>query len=266
MKVAAIQLASGPQITGNLDAAAEQMHAAVSQGAKFLVLPENFSLMPKHEKDRLEAAEEFGHGRVQTFLSKQAKKLGVWLVGGTIALKTAAPDKVRAASLVFDDQGECVARYDKIHLFDVSLQNGETYRESDVFEAGDETVVVDAPPGQVGLSICYDLRFPELYRELAGKGAEIIVVPSAFTAMTGRAHWKPLLRARAIEDQCYVVAAGQGGFHSNGRETWGHSMIINPWGEILDAKQTGAGVVVADIDRDFLQTVRSSLPALDHRR
>jgi len=265
-KAAAIQLASGPHVTGNLDAAAEQMRNAVHQGAGLVLLPENFSLMPGREQDRLQAAEEFGAGRVQEFLSKQARELGIWLIGGTVPLKTSDPGKVRSSSLVYNDRGECVARYDKMHLFDVSLQNGETYRESDVFEAGSETVTVDTPFGRTGLSICYDLRFPELYRELAGNGAEIIVVPSAFTAMTGRAHWKPLLRARAIENQCYIIAAAQGGFHTSGRETWGHSMIINPWGEILDAKQTGAGVVVADIDRDFLQTVRSSLPALEHRR
>ncbi len=265
-RAAAIQLASGPHVTGNLDAAAEQMRNAVRQGAGLVVLPENFSLMPKHQRDRLHSAEAFGHGRVQDFLSRQARKLGVWLIGGTIALKTSHPEKVRSSSLVYDDSGECVARYDKMHLFDVSLQNGETYRESDVFEAGDRTAVVDTPFGTLGMSICYDLRFPELYRELTRKGAEIIVVPSAFTAMTGRAHWEPLLRARAIENQCYIIAAAQGGFHTSGRETWGHSMIINPWGEILDAKQTSAGVVVADIDMSFLKTVRNSLPALEHRR
>jgi len=266
IKAAAIQLASGPSVGGNLTAVAEQIDCAVNQGAKLLVLPENFFLMPKTEAERLVAAEAFGSGRVQDFLSRQAKKHGIWLVGGTIPLEAEDAHKVRAACLVFNDRGECVARYDKIHLFDVSLPNGETYRESDVFEAGEEKIVVDTPFGRVGLSICYDLRFPELYRDLTGKGARILVVPSAFTATTGRAHWKPLLRARAIENQCYVIAAGQGGFHSNGRETWGHSFIINPWGEVLDSKQTGSGVVVADLDMEFLETVRSRLPALEHRR
>lgn len=266
MKAAAIQLNSGPIVSANLDAAAVQIEAAARAGAGLVVLPENFALMPGQESERREVMESPGDGAVQRFLSNQSRKHGLWLVGGTHPMPGSSPERMRSVSLLFDDKGQQVARYDKLHLFDVTLQNGETYRESDIFEPGDSTVVTDTPVGRLGMSICYDLRFPELYRDLVSRGAEIIVVPSAFTATTGRAHWESLLRARAIENQVYLIAAAQGGFHANGRETWGHSMIVNPWGEVLASRATGAGCVVADIDLNFLRRVRSNLPALEHRR
>jgi nitrilase len=193
--------------------------------------------------------------------------LGIWLAGGSISLRTDSTDRVRSSLLMYDSAGEMVARYDKIHLYDVKLmQSNETYHESSVIEPGDKVVVVDTPYGKVGLSICYDIRFPELYRKLLDEGMEILLVPSAFTAVTGKAHWQPLLQARAIENQCYVVAAAQGGYHVNGRETWGHSMIIDPWGIILDSLPSGAGHVIAEIDRIKLESTRENFPAIAHRR
>lgn len=265
-RVAAIQMASGPMVSSNLAEAERLIKAAVQAGAQLLVLPENFAIMPMKDADRLAAAEHEGHGPIQDFLSAQARLHRVWLVGGTIPLATKMADKVRAACLLFNDRGERVARYDKMHLFDVSLDNGEQYHESKNFERGDDTVVVDTPCGRLGLTVCYDLRFPELFRRLLDKGAEIFTVPSAFTAHTGKAHWEILVRARAIENSAYVVAAAQGGYHASGRETHGDSMIVGPWGEILNRLPRGAGHVMADCDRTRLQGVRNSLPSIQHRR
>jgi len=222
--------------------------------------------MPRSDVDRLAAVEKDGQGPIQEFLAAQARRHRVWLVGGTIPLAANSANKVRAACLLFNDRGERVARYDKIHLFDVSLDNGEQYLESRSFEPGDEVVVADTPCGKLGLAVCYDLRFPELFRRLLDRGAELFVVPAAFTAHTGKAHWEVLVRARAIENLAYVIAAAQGGRHANGRETHGDSMIVSPWGEVLARRTHGAGHASADCDRARLQAVRASLPSIRHRR
>jgi deaminated glutathione amidase len=266
MKVAAIQMASGPIVEGNLREAARLIARAADDGAKLVVLPENFALMALHDGDRLNAAEPDEGGPIQTFLSTQARVNRIWLVGGTIPMKARQPMKTRAACLLFNDRGEPVARYDKIHLFDVQLDNGEKYQESASIEPGDDVVVVDTPIGRVGLAVCYDLRFPELFRALLDKGAEIFTLPSAFTAHTGRAHWEPLVRARAIENLAYVIAAAQGGYHVSGRETHGDAMIVSPWGDVLDRLGRGSGVVIADCDRAVLNAVRGNLPSIHHRR
>lgn len=265
-RVAAIQMVSGPVVSENLDEAARLIDAAVADGAKLVVLPENFAIMPRSDVDRLAAVEKDGQGPIQEFLVAQARRHRVWLVGGTIPLAANSANKVRAACLLFNDRGERVARYDKIHLFDVSLDNGEQYLESRSFEPGDEVVVADTPCGKLGLAVCYDLRFPELFRRLLDRGAELFVVPAAFTAHTGKAHWEVLVRARAIENLAYVIAAAQGGRHANGRETHGDSMIVNPWGEVLARRARGSGHASADCDRARLQSVRASLPSIQHRR
>lgn len=264
-RVAAIQMTSGTDVPENLRAAGRLVEEAVRAGARLVVLPENFAIMVQNDAARLAAAESDGVGAIQDFLSECARQHGIWLVGGTIPLR-AGGEKVRAACLVYDDKGRRAARYDKIHLFDVQLENGEHYFESRGIEAGDETVVIDSPAGRLGLSVCYDIRFPEQYRMLLDAGAQIVVIPSAFTAYTGRAHWETLVRARAIENLVYVIAAAQTGRHPNGRETYGDSMIVNPWGEVLARRPNGPGIVLADCDTGTLQAVRAQLPSIEHRR
>lgn len=266
-KVAAIQMSSGPNIQANLDETTKLIEQAASQGAELIVLPENFSHMPQTEKERVANAEEDGNGLVQNFLKLQAEKNKIWIVGGTIPIKSANPEKAYSSSLVFNDKGEQVARYNKIHMFDVLIEeSNETYNESATTEAGDKVVVIDTPFGKLGLSVCYDLRFPELYRRMIDKGMEICALPSAFTAFTGQSHWEPLVRARAIENQCYVIAAAQGGYHVNNRQTYGHSMVVNPWGNILGSVGTGPGVVITDIEKSVLETTRKNFQVLSHRR
>lgn len=265
-RIAAIQMTSGADVGANLTEAGRLIGSAARAGAKLVVLPENFACMPKAEADRLAVAEDDGRGPIQDFLAAQARTNGVWLVGGTIPLRASAGAKVRAACPLYDHNGVRVARYDKIHLFDVQLPNGEVYQESRAIEAGDELVVVDTPVGKLGLAVCYDLRFPELFRGLLDRGAEVLALPAAFTAHTGRAHWEVLLRARAVENFCYVAAAAQWGAHANGRHTHGDSMIINPWGEVLDRLPQGTGYAVAEIDLDEQARLRQNLPAIAHRR
>jgi len=265
--VACVQMASSPNIGANLLEAERLIEEAVSQHARLVVLPENFALMGRSEHDKVEASEQPGSGAIQSFLSEQSARHGIWLVGGTIPLKGNDPGKVRAACLVFNDQGEQVARYDKIHLFDVALvDSGEQYTESDTIEPGSEVVVIDSPFGRMGVAVCYDLRFPELFRQQLDLGLEVLVLPSAFTAITGRAHWEVLVRARAIENLCYVIAPDQGGYHLNGRETYGHSMIVDPWGTILNSLSRGPGVVCADVELGRLQSARRNFPSIAHRR
>lgn len=269
MRVAAVQMNSGPAVDANLERCADLLAEAAAAGARLVVLPENFSLMPVREEDRTAAAEIEDHGPVQAFLSSQAERLGVWLVGGTLPMRAQGGARVRASSLVYDQRGRRVARYDKIHLFDVELGNDEAYRESDAIEPGPvagNLVCLDTPAGRLGLSVCYDLRFPELYRGLSRVGAELFAVPSAFTATTGMAHWEQLVRARAIENLAYVIAPGQWGEHASGRRTHGHSLIVDPWGRILDCVESGDGVVTADVDREQLTSLRRRFPALHHRR
>jgi nitrilase len=265
-KVAAIQMTSGPEVAPNLAAADRLVADAAAAGAGLAVLPENFALMARTDAERLGAAEDDGRGPIQDFLADCARRHGIWLVGGTLPIKGGQAAKARAACLLFDDRGRRVARYDKIHLFDVQLPNGEQYRESAAFEPGSEIVVADTPVGKLGLAVCYDLRFPELFRAMLDRGAELFAVPSAFTALTGRAHWEILVRARAVENLACVVAAAQGGRHASGRETFGHSMVVNAWGEILAQRESGAGIAAAECDRARQADIRARLPSLRHRR
>lgn len=265
-RVAAIQMASGPNVEANLDEAGRLIGQAVEAGAELVGLPENFGLIGMSERDKLGLAEAEGKGPMQDFLSRTARRHGIWLAGGTIPLATSAGDRIRQSLLMYDPDGRPMARYDKMHLFDVRLEGGETYRESSTIEPGDTPVTVDTPFGRIGLTICYDLRFPELYRHLIEEGASILLVPSAFTKVTGRAHWEPLLRARAIENLAWVIAPAQGGYHANERETWGHTMIVDPWGTVLAEQENGSGVVVGDLDPDRLGNTRKNFPVLEHRR
>jgi nitrilase len=266
-KIAAIQMASGTNVSANLIEAGRLISDAARAGARLVVLPENFAIMGMHENDKVKIRENDGAGTVQNFLSEQAAKHKIWLIGGTIPLSCGDEKHVRAACLVYDDKGQRVSRYDKVHLFDVHIDiSSETYNESETTEAGSKVVVVDTPFGKIGLAVCYDLRFPELFRKMVMQGAEIIVLPSAFTAITGKAHWEVLLRARAIENLSYVVASAQGGYHVNGRETHGDSMVIDPWGTVLDRLPFGSGFVIADIDIEQLHNIRRSFPVLQHRK
>lgn len=261
-KVAAVQMASGPNVAGNLNEARRLIEKAAQQGAKLVVLPEFFAIMGMKETDKVVVREQPGSGQIQSFLSETARKHNIWLVGGSIPLVADAPNKVRNSCLVYNELGEQVARYDKIHLFNLELGN-EQYHEADTIEAGNQVVVVDSPFGRIGLAICYDLRFPELFRAM--HDVDIIVLPAAFTATTGKVHWEALVRARAIENLSYFIAAAQGGYHVNGRETHGHSMIVDPWGRVLDELTRGSDVVMAEVNPGYQASLRSSLPALSHR-
>jgi len=264
---AAIQMASGSQVNANLLEAEKQIENAAKAGAKLVALPENFAIMGMNEYDKVKVREADGTGPIQDFLASVATKYGIWVIGGTMPMEANDENKVRASCLIYNDQGQRVARYDKIHLFDVAVpDSSEEYRESDSVEAGSELCVIDSPFGRIGIAVCYDLRFPEFFRPMASKGLDIIVIPAAFTAKTGAAHWEVLLRARAIENLCYVIAPNQGGFHVNGRQTYGHSMIVDPWGVVLDCFKTGPGFVCAEIDKGRLEKTRTAFPALDHRR
>jgi nitrilase len=262
VKIAAIQMASGPYVSANLSEAERLIEIAVNQGAKLVVLPEYFAIMGLKDTDKVKVREQEGQGQIQEFLSKTAKKHKIWLIGGSVPLKGNSPNKVRNSCLVYDDKGKQVARYDKIHLFGLDLGN-EHYHEETTIEPGNAIKVVETPFGKIGLSICYDLRFPELYRAMGE--VSIIVVPSAFTDTTGKAHWETLVRARAIENLCYVVASAQGGYHISGRETHGNSMIVDPWGVVLDRLPRGSGVVMATMNPKYQESLRKSLPALRHR-
>ncbi|MCM2253614.1 MAG: carbon-nitrogen hydrolase family protein [Ramlibacter sp.] len=266
MKVAAIQMVSGVAVQANLDAARALLEEAARAGAQLAVLPENFCLMGHSEKDKLGARERFGDGAVQRFLAQSARELGLWVAGGTLPLAGGDDAHVRNTLLVYAPDGTCAARYDKIHLF--KFDNGrEHYDESRVIDPGREPAAFALPAAdgrhwRVGLSVCYDLRFPELYRAL---GADVLLVPSAFTYGTGQAHWELLLRARAVENLAYVIAPAQGGVHENGRRTWGHTMVVDPWGSVLAQHADGPGVVTAQLDAERQARLRLQLPALEHR-
>jgi len=265
MKIAALQMVSTPDVARNLEAAARLIARAASAGAQLVALPEYFCLMGRRDDDKLGIAEAPGDGPIQRFLSAQAQQHGLWIVGGTLPLRTGNAARVTNSNLVFAPDGSLAARYDKMHLF--AFDNGrEQYDEGRVLEAGSKPVALQAGPLRVGLSVCYDLRFPELYRALMRPPCDLLCVPSAFTYTTGQAHWELLLRARAVENQCVVLAPAQGGTHENGRRTWGHSMIVDPWGEVLALQAEGEGVVVATVDSTRRDAVRSQLPALRHRR
>ena len=266
MKVAAIQMVSGVSVQANLDSARTLLEQAASGGARLAVLPEYFCLMGQRDSDKLAVREAFGDGAVQQCLARAARELDMWIVGGTLPLAAGDDAHVRNTNLVYSPSGECVARYDKIHLF--KFDNGrERYDESRVIEPGGEPVAFDLRDGdghawRIGLSVCYDLRFPELYRALK---ADVLLVPSAFTHVTGQAHWELLLRARAVENLAYVIAPAQGGVHENGRRTWGHSMVVDPWGVVLAQREEGPGVVLAELDPARQAQLRAQLPALEHR-
>jgi nitrilase len=266
MKVAALQMTSGAEVAANLNEARGLLQEAHSAEATLAVLPENFAFMGLHDADKLAIGEPEGSGPIQDFLAETARRLNLWIIAGTIPLRVAGDVRVAAASLVFDAQGERVGRYDKIHLFDVEIpERAESYRESANMAPGKTPTVIDTPVGRIGLAVCYDVRFPELFRNLSAAGAELFVLPSAFTAPTGRAHWETLLRARAIENLSYVIAPAQSGFHPNGRETYGDSMIVDYWGRILARLPRGRGCVTAEVDRVRQAEVRRSFPALAHR-
>lgn len=261
--VAAIQMVSTPDPSANRQVAARLVREAAQAGAQLVLLPEYWPVLGVRDTDKLVHAEQPGSGALQDFMSALALECGVWLIGGTVPLVAAESGKVLNTLLAYGPDGKAVARYDKIHLFGFT-RGEESYDESRTIVAGADVSVLETPFGRVGLSICYDLRFPELYRAMGD--CALIVVPSAFTYTTGRAHWEILLRARAIENQCYVLAAAQGGQHDNGRRTWGHSMLVDPWGEILAQQAEGEGVVAGEIDTAHLSSVRASLPALKHKR
>jgi len=261
-RIAAVQMASGPNVPANLKEAERLIEIAAQAGAKLVALPEYFGIMGMKDTDKVAARERFGSGPIQDFLSRSARVHGIWLVGGSVPLDCERPDKVRNSCLVYDAAGKLAARYDKIHLFGFEMGK-EQYSEERTIEPGSSVMTVDTPMGRLGLSICYDLRFPELYRAMGE--VDIILVPAAFTETTGKAHWETLIRARAVENLAYVLAPAQGGYHVNGRETHGNSMIVDPWGVVLDRLPRGSGVVVAGVNPAYQAKLRASLPALSHR-
>jgi deaminated glutathione amidase len=266
-KVAAIQMTSGHVVEDNLAAAAELLREAKDLGADIACLPENFSFIGLKDADKLKVAEADGEGPIQDFLRDTARRLGLWILGGTTVIKGDSAARVANASLLIDANGKRVARYDKIHLFDVAIPGrDEQYLESTHVMPGREAVIADTPVGKLGLSVCYDMRFPELYRDLVARGAEWLAMPAAFTVPTGRAHWETLLRARAIENLCYVVAPAQSGTHTSGRETYGDTLIADYWGQVLSRLAKGSGVITADIDLAKQAETRARFPALDNRR
>jgi nitrilase len=265
-RIAAVQMISGPDVLPNLATAGRLIAEAAAAGAQLVALPEYFPLIGATDADRLAARESDGSGPIQEFLARAASQHGLWLIGGSIPLMAENPAKLRNSCLVFDPQGKRVARYDKIHLFGFK-KGDEAYDEAATIERGDQVVAFDSPLGRIGIAICYDLRFPELFRTMSRlpNPVDLLVLPAAFTDTTGRAHWELLLRARAVENQCYVLAAAQGGQHPNGRMTHGNSMVIDPWGEVLARMDKGEGVVIAELNRQRLVDTRTSLPALKHR-
>ena len=266
-RIAAVQMATGPNVSANLLEAERLVKEAAEHGAGLVVLPENFAFMGKRDQDVLTLREFDGEGPLQAYLAKLATRYRLWIVGGTIPLHSRQPGRVRAACLVFNEKGERVARYDKFHLFDVNIPGAdERYEESSTIEPGNDIIVLDSPFGRLGIAVCYDLRFPEMFRQMLDSGMEVLAIPSAFTAFTGKAHWETLVRARAIENLAYVVAAAQGGYHISGRETHGHSMIVDPWGTVLAQGPRGTGYVCCPLDQDFQSSVRRTFPTIQHRR
>lgn len=259
-------MTSTPDLADNLKQAEIHLLQAAKQGAKLAVLPEMFATMGVASQNNVSIKEKMGEGRIQAFLEQQAEKNNLWIIGGTIPIRCQDTDKIRAACLVYDNQGRFVARYDKIHLYDADISPTEQYRESDTTDPGSNVVVIDTPVGKIGLTVCYDVRFPELFRALVNKGAEIFALPSAFTVKTGEAHWELLARARAVENFCYVIGACQGGLHSSRRRTYGHSLIINPWGEVIASRgDTSPGVICSKIDLNKMYSLRKRIPVLAHQ-
>lgn len=266
VRVAALQMVSTKDVESNIETAGALIRRASDHGVQLAVLPEYFPIIGDNEKEKLKFQEEFGNGPFQKFLAASARDSGIWLVAGSIPLSTEDWNRVSNSCLLFSPDGECIARYDKIHLFDVYVGDNESYNESNTMVAGEDIVVARLPFGNIGMSICYDLRFPELYRSMIENDVIIITVPSAFTESTGRKHWEILLKARAVENLCFIVASNQGGHHSEKRRTWGHSMIIDPWGDILSSMEMGPGMIYADLDLVSQRNLRASFPALKHIR
>jgi len=265
LRAACIQMCSGDDVDANLINAGEWLKQAAEQGAELALLPENFAFMNTDDASKHEVVEPEAQSRVLDYLSRRAREYSMAVIGGSVALTHEDSGKIRNACAVFSHRGDLLGMYDKIHLFDVDLEN-ESYRESDTIVAGDTPVLVKVKDYNIGLSICYDIRFPELYRCYADAECHILTVPAAFTVPTGMAHWETLLRARAIENQAYVLAAAQWGEHPGGRKTWGHSMMIDPWGDVMVKQEEGEGVIVADLDMAFLRRIREALPALKHKK
>jgi len=266
VRIAAVQTNSSANIKDNLGRITTILEQCRDDGCVTAVLPECFGLMQKHRQQLIDSAEVFESGRIQDWLAGESSRLEMFLIGGSVALKSDDPARVTNSLLAYNDQGSRIARYDKIFLFDVHLSKDESYAESDYTMAGNRLVVVDTPVGKIGLSICYDLRFPELYRALVHNGAEVLVVPSAFAYSTGFAHWTPLLKARAIENTSYFVAPAQFGTHNGNRKTWGNTMIVDPWGKVIERLEDGWGFVATDVNPEELKAVRKRLPSLKHRR
>jgi deaminated glutathione amidase len=266
-KIAAIQMCSTDDVAENLATAEKLLSEAAGNGALLAILPEMFPQISSKATDKMAIKEDFHAGMIQSFMAEQARKLNIWIVGGTIPMSCDEPTKMKAACCVYDNNGVNVARYDKIHLFDVVVSKDESYKESDSTAPGCELVVVDTPVGKLGLSVCYDIRFPELFTALSNMGAQIIAIPSAFTVKTGAAHWQLLTRARAVENLCYIVGACQGGEHKSGRKTYGHSIVVDPWGQVVsELDQFAEAIAYADIDLEQQSQIRSSLPVLSHRK
>ncbi|MFQ5658884.1 MAG: carbon-nitrogen hydrolase family protein [Gammaproteobacteria bacterium] len=268
IRVAAIQMVSTVDVDANLDSARTLIAQAAGQGAKLAVLPEYFPVLSDDETVKLRYREPYGNGPLQEFLADNARQQGIWLMGGSIPLESEQEEHIYNSCLLFNPEGECVARYDKMHLFDVCVnsESDESYNESNTIMAGNNIIIAATPFANIGMSICYDLRFPELYRNMIDQDVSIITIPAAFTETTGRRHWKTMLRTRAIENLCFVIAPNQGGQHTEKRFTWGHSMIIDPWGEVLGSLEKGPGIVCADLDLGRQQELRASFPVLQHKK
>jgi predicted amidohydrolase len=266
-KIATIQMCSSPNVDENLASAAQLITEAAAKGAKLVVLPEMFAVMGATNFDKVAVQEEFGEGKIQNFLSEQAMLNQIWIVGGTIPIKSSNPHKVRAACLVYDDQGNYIVRYDKAHLFDAYFSEKASYQESETTEAGDELIVIQTPFGKLGLAVCYDLRFSELFLGLFKKGAEIIAVPTAFVEETGSDHWHVLMRGRALENFAYIAGSCQFGMHASDRQTYGHAMIVDPWGKIVDEVTTPThGIAYCDVDLEYLHEKRKCIPVAAHSK
>jgi len=266
-KVSCIQVASGPNIDANLLEVGRYIEESKKHGASIVILPENFAMMAASDTDYLDIMEDFGSGKIQDFISKAAKRNGIWIIAGTIPIKSKNKEKVFSTCIVFNEKGEIVSSYNKIHLFDVNLlETNEKYNESDIYLNGDSIVSFETPFCKIGLAICYDLRFPELFRKLSNENIDLICMPAAFTAVTGKAHWEHLIKSRAIENLVYFAASAQGGYHVSGRETYGHSMIVSPWGETLDIIKNKSGIIISSIDLKSQNKLRENFPCLNHKR
>ena len=266
-KIACIQIASGPNLEANLLEVSKYIEKSKQSGANIVVLPENFAMISKDDSMYLGIKEQLGSGRIQDYISNEARKYNIWIIAGTIPIKSKVEGKVYSCCIVFNNKGGIVSSYNKVHLFDVDIvETNEKYRESDYFLNGDDVTYVDTPFCRIGLAVCYDLRFPELFRKLSKENIDLVCMPAAFTSFTGKAHWEYLIKARAIENLIYFAASAQGGYHVSGRETYGHSMIVNPWGETLDVIKNKSGVIISTIDINSLKKLRKNFPCLEHKK